>query len=98
MQEEDEFDSFELSIVVSNPEKFGDGMGAYMTYNIATKTTMPSFRSPETSVRRRFSDFLGLHQRLVEKYMHKGRIVPPAPEKSVVGRQCLFLLRLLVLC
>ena len=34
---------------------------------------------------RRFSDFLGLHQKLVTTHASKGRIVPPAPEKSVVG-------------
>jgi sorting nexin-1/2 len=36
-------------------------------------------------VMRRFSDFLGLHDKLVETYMHQGRIIPPAPEKSVIG-------------
>ena len=46
---------------------------------------MPTFKSAETSVKRRFSDFLGLHDRLNNKFLHLGRIVPPAPEKSVVG-------------
>lgn len=27
----------------------------------------------------------GLHEKLVEKYLRAGRIIPPAPEKSVVG-------------
>lgn len=36
-------------------------------------------------MKRRFSDFLGLHERLAEKHLAYGRIVPPAPEKSVVG-------------
>ena len=43
-------------------------------------------------MKRRFSDFLGLHDRLNGKFLHLGRIVPPAPEKSVVGklyRKCL---------
>ena len=87
-EEEDEdeaADSFELQVTVSNPEKVGDGMGAYLAYKVTTKTTMPSFKSAEVSVRRRFSDFLGLHSRLSERYLEKGRIVPPAPEKSVVG-------------
>jgi sorting nexin-1/2 len=35
---------------------------------------------------RRFSDFLGLHDKLVEKYLRMGRIIPPAPEKSVIGK------------
>jgi len=34
---------------------------------------------------RRFSDFLGLHEKLVVKHLHQGRIIPPAPEKSVIG-------------
>jgi len=37
------------------------------------------------SVYRRFSDFLGLHEKLVEKHQARGMIVPPAPEKSIVG-------------
>ena len=60
-------------------------MSAYIAYNVTTTTTMPQFKNPECAVRRRFSDFLGLHQRLAEKYMAQGRIVPPAPEKSVMG-------------
>ena len=47
---------------------------------------MPTFKNAETTVKRRFSDFLGLHERLNSKFLHLGRIVPPAPEKSVVGR------------
>ena len=62
-------------------------MGAYIAYSVVTRTTIPSFKNPESTVRRRFSDFLGLSQRISEKYMQKGRIVPPAPEKSVVGKQ-----------
>ena len=60
-------------------------MGAYVTYMITTKTTLPLFKSPEFFVRRRFSDFLGLYYRLAEKLMQLGHIVPPAPEKSVTG-------------
>jgi len=36
-------------------------------------------------VYRRFSDFLGLHEKLVEKHLHRGCIIPPPPEKSVIG-------------
>ena len=84
-EEEEGGDTFELEISLGNPEKVGDGMGAYMTFSVTTKTTMPSFKSPETTVRRRFSDFLGLHQRLTTKHTQNGVIVPPAPEKSVTG-------------
>jgi sorting nexin-1/2 len=36
---------------------------------------------------RRFSDFLGLHEKLTDKYARRGRIIPPAPEKSLVRRR-----------
>uniref|UniRef100_A0AAY4D2Y0 Sorting nexin-2 n=1 Tax=Denticeps clupeoides TaxID=299321 RepID=A0AAY4D2Y0_9TELE len=63
----------------------GDGMNAYMAYKVTTKTSLSVFSQNELSVRRRFSDFLGLHSKLASKYMHSGYIVPPAPEKSIVG-------------
>ncbi|XP_071512033.1 sorting nexin-2-like [Diadema antillarum] len=91
MEEEDEVDDdesrdkFDLEITITEPQKMGDGMSAYMAYKVTTKTNDPSFKGKEMCVTRRFSDFLGLHQKLVEKHTCKGRIVPPAPEKSVVG-------------
>jgi sorting nexin-1/2 len=36
-------------------------------------------------VLRRFSDFLGLHEQLVEKYLRLGIIIPPAPSKNIIG-------------
>lgn len=86
-EEEESGDTFELDITVANPEKMGEGMSSYISYSIKTKTTMPDFKRPETTVRRRFSDFLGLHQRLAEKHINKGRVVPPAPEKSMLGEE-----------
>jgi len=38
-------------------------------------------------VTRRFSDFLGLHEKLVGRYQTQGIVIPPPPEKSVVGMQ-----------
>lgn len=84
-EEAERMDQYELDITVSNPEKVGDGMGAYILYSVTTKTTIPAFKSPESSVRRRFSDFLRLHNKMAETHLPKGRIVPPAPEKSVKG-------------
>ncbi|XP_041371595.1 sorting nexin-2-like isoform X2 [Gigantopelta aegis] len=83
--EEEETDQFTMEISVIDPCKMGDGMGAYMVYKVKTKTSIPAFRKPELVVTRRFSDFLGLHSRLQEKHAHLGIIVPPAPEKSVLG-------------
>ncbi|XP_076164619.1 sorting nexin 1 isoform X2 [Ptiloglossa arizonensis] len=74
-----------LKITVTSPQKIGDGMGAYVAYKVETKTNMPIFRKRNFSVIRRFSDFLGLHDKLTDKYLRSGRIIPPAPEKSVIG-------------
>uniref|UniRef100_A0A3B4UWL2 Sorting nexin-2 n=1 Tax=Seriola dumerili TaxID=41447 RepID=A0A3B4UWL2_SERDU len=85
IEEEEGGDSFDMHISVSDPEKVGDGMNAYMAYKVTTKTSMSLFKRNEFSVKRRFSDFLGLHSKLASKYLHIGYIVPPAPEKSIVG-------------
>ncbi|XP_077377883.1 sorting nexin-2 [Festucalex cinctus] len=87
LEEEESSDTLDVLISVSDPEKVGDGMNAYMAYKVTTKVPAAAalFRLPEFSVKRRFSDFLGLHGKLASKYMHVGYIVPPAPEKSIVG-------------
>ncbi|KAI5615453.1 sorting nexin 1 [Silurus asotus] len=85
LEEEEEKDNFDLNISVTNPEKVGDGMNAYMAYRVSTQTTLPMFRSKQFTVRRRFSDFLGLYEKLSEKHAQNGHIVPPPPEKSILG-------------
>ncbi len=60
-------------------------MSSYMTYRITTKTTLSTFKKPESSVNRRFSDFLGLHTKLVQRYLHTGIIMPMPPEKDAVS-------------
>lgn len=81
LEERDEF----IEIKVTSPHKVGEGMSSYMTYKVSTKTNVNYFKKSEMSVDRRFSDFLGLHDKLSEKYLQNGRIIPPAPDKSVVG-------------
>ncbi|CAH1796001.1 unnamed protein product [Owenia fusiformis] len=85
IEEEESGDQFTIEITVNNPQKVGDGLSSYMAYSVNTKSTIPEFKSPELSVLRRFSDFLGLHEKLAQKHLHLGRLVPPAPEKSLVG-------------
>jgi len=48
---------------------------------------MKHFKRPEMTVSRRFSDFLGLHEKLVGRYQARGIVIPPPPEKSIVGMQ-----------
>ena len=75
-----------LEIIVTSPQKMGDGMGSYVAYKVESKTNIQLYRKRSFSVIRRFSDFLGLHDKLTEKYLRSGRIIPPAPEKSVIGK------------
>ncbi|XP_048337985.1 sorting nexin-1 isoform X2 [Sphaerodactylus townsendi] len=85
LEGEEQDDQFELTVGVSDPEKIGDGMNAYVAYKVSTQTTLPMFRSKQFSVKRRFSDFLGLYEKLSEKHGQNGFIVPPPPEKSLIG-------------
>uniref|UniRef100_A0A672SW00 Sorting nexin 1 n=1 Tax=Sinocyclocheilus grahami TaxID=75366 RepID=A0A672SW00_SINGR len=68
LKEEESGDQFELNIAVTNPEKIGDGMNAYMSYKVSTQTTLPMFLNKTFSVRRRFSDFLGLYEKISAKH------------------------------
>ncbi|KAG8144982.1 putative Sorting nexin-1-like protein [Naja naja] len=65
LEEEEQEDQFELSVGVSDPEKIGDGMNAYVAYKVST----------QFSVKRRFSDFLGLYEKLLEKHAQHGMIM-----------------------
>ncbi|KAK7170302.1 hypothetical protein R3I94_000510 [Phoxinus phoxinus] len=85
LEEEESGDQFELNIAVTNPEKIGDGMNAYMSYKVSTQTTLPMFLNKTFTVRRRFSDFLGLYEKMSAKHSLLGCIIPPPPQKSVVG-------------
>ncbi|CAL8359053.1 unnamed protein product [Lota lota] len=85
LEEEEQEDNFDVNISVTNPEKIGDGMNAYMAYKVSTQTTLAMFRNKTFMVRRRFSDFLGLYEKLTEKHAPAGFIVPPPPEKSIMG-------------
>lgn len=84
-EEEEQEDKFDIVVSVKDPEKIGDGMNAYMAYKVSTQTTLPMFRNKTFTVRRRFSDFLGLFEKLSEKHGPNGFIVPPPPEKSLLG-------------
>eukprot|EP00898_Chlorokybus_atmophyticus_P003833 jgi/Chlat1/4450/Chrsp29S08887 len=73
-----------LEVSVSDPVKQGEGVQAYVSYRVTTKTNLPQYRWTQFNVIRRFSDFVWLHDRLVEK--NPGVIIPPVPEKNVVGK------------
>ena len=62
----------------------GEGMSSYMAYTVTTSTNLSYFKKKNPAVNRRFSDFLGLRDKLAEKYLQNGRIIPPAPDKYVL--------------
>ena len=70
---------------MAEPHKVGEGISSYLAYRVTTRTNLRLFQQPQLSVARRFSDFLGLHEKLSDKHLPRGRVIPPAPEKSLVG-------------
>ncbi len=81
LEDEDKF----IEVKVSEPAKVGDGITSYMAYRVCTRTNLGCFKRQEFWVTRRFSDFLGLHEKLQERYASQGRLIPPPPEKNLVG-------------
>lgn len=69
---------------VSDPVKQGEGVHAYISYRVTTKTNLSQYKYNQCSVIRRYSDFEWLSGRLAEKNV--GIIIPPIPEKSAVEK------------
>ncbi|EGF78759.1 hypothetical protein BATDEDRAFT_35712 [Batrachochytrium dendrobatidis JAM81] len=68
-----------LSVVISDPQKHGEGSSAFVSYLVSTRTCLPAFKSQSSSVRRRFQDFTALQKLLSDT--HSACIIPPLPEK-----------------
>ena len=73
-----------LTITVSDPKKESEGINSYISYKVNTITNLPEFQYGQFSVIRRYSDFVWLSEMLQKDV--PGSIVPPLPEKAVVGR------------
>lgn len=73
-----------LSVSVTDPVKLGNGVQAYISYRVITKTNLPEYQGTEKIVIRRYSDFVWLRDRIFDKY--KGIFIPPLPEKSAVEK------------
>ncbi|KAL8213807.1 hypothetical protein R6Q57_003256 [Mikania cordata] len=73
-----------LSVSVTDPAKMGNGVQAYISYKVTTKTNFPEYQGPEKIVIRRYTDFVWLYDRLFEKY--RGIFIPPLPEKNTVEK------------
>ena len=78
---------FEVAVI--DPDKHGEGMNAYISYKIITKTTMENYDQHDFTpftVERRYKDFLWLYEELRSNY--KGVIIPPLPDKQALGTCC----------
>ena len=53
------------------------------TNHPSRQTNLPGFKKNSFDISRRYNDFVWLRELLVEK--HEGIIVPPIPEKSILG-------------
>ncbi|CAN6439180.1 unnamed protein product [Victoria cruziana] len=73
-----------LHVTVTDPVKLGNGVQAYISYRVITKTNFPEYQGPEKIVIRRYSNFVWLRDKLSEK--NKGIFIPPLPEKSAVEK------------
>ncbi|CAG8635798.1 12179_t:CDS:10, partial [Dentiscutata heterogama] len=74
------FTAFPMIITVTEPLKEFDGTkDAFISYLITTKTTLDAFSSPTVSVRRRFQDFVWLHNSLSRDFA--ACVVPPLPDR-----------------
>lgn len=73
-----------FEVTVSDPEKKGEGVYAFVTYKVNTKALAASSGLQQSSVVRRYRDFHWLHAALQQAY--PGFLVPPLPEKAIIGR------------
>ncbi|KAJ3163717.1 intercellular trafficking and secretion [Geranomyces michiganensis] len=68
-----------LTVTITDSQKHGEGSSAFVTYAVASKTTLDSFPRSTMSTRRRFQDFVWLHRTLTDEY--PACIIPPLPGK-----------------
>lgn len=75
-------------ISISDPQKQGEGMSAFISYKVHTEFLRPVDKLPAGStvfnVIRRFSDFVWLREAMHEAFPYL--LVPALPEKQALGR------------
>ncbi|EIE81058.1 hypothetical protein RO3G_05763 [Rhizopus delemar RA 99-880] len=75
--EEPVFKAEPMTIRVDDPQK--SSSGSFMTYRLFTMTALENYSTNNRPVRRRFSDFVWLHNALSIEF--PACIIPPLPEK-----------------
>lgn len=81
---EDEEKGIKFDITVGDPIKVKELTDTHVVYTITTKTKCELLEHEDTTVTRRYSDFLWLYHQLLNN--HPGYIIPPPPEKQIYGR------------
>ncbi|KAI8080173.1 uncharacterized protein B0P05DRAFT_579104 [Gilbertella persicaria] len=74
---QDEFKAEPMTIRIDDPQKSTDG--SFITYRVFTMTALEIYSVDNRPVRRRFRDFLWLHNALTIEF--PACVVPPLPEK-----------------
>ncbi|OZJ02576.1 hypothetical protein BZG36_04199 [Bifiguratus adelaidae] len=70
----------EMTITVTDPQKEVEKTeSTHISYLVTTTTQLDTFHNPQCSVRRRFQDFVWLHETLEQDF--PACVVPPLPEK-----------------
>jgi sorting nexin-1/2 len=76
-----------FEVRVSDPEKKGEGvLSSHMTYKVNSSLPLAQGRLTQSSVIRRFSDFVWLHDALIANSKIQGILIPPLPDKVLLGR------------
>ena len=70
-------------IRIHDPTRVGDPIRGHVVYTVTTRTSSPHYASRESSVLRRFSQFLWLVERVGAN--NPGVIIPPVPDKQISG-------------
>lgn len=81
-KKEETLEILPMTITVDEPRKHNDPtQGTYVTYFVSTQTTLETFKNTTqpNHVRRRFQDFVWLHNALTLEY--PACIIPPLPDK-----------------
>ena len=73
----------EFIVHIVDPVKVSNVVGSHTEYKVIVKSSAQWFQVQQTIANRRYKDFLWIYQTLVDKY--PGVIVPPIPDKHVLG-------------
>ncbi|CAF2033612.1 unnamed protein product [Rotaria magnacalcarata] len=71
-----------IEITVCHLKQNSKTSSSSTVYRIMTKSSPPIFKATPFGVNRCFSDFLGLHGKLIVKYLREGIILPALPEND----------------